>query len=200
MMRALVLDHQNDENVYEIGDQYLFGQQLMVCPVTTKGAQTRSVYLPEGEWYDWWTGKKYSGKQYVHVLTPLDSMPLFAKAGAIIPMQPFMNYVGEKAVDTITLDVFPGNGSFTLYEDDGESLNYQQGNFSTTTISVSGSKITIGKPEGTFKPTARNYLIKFRASAKPRSVTVNNWWYDEKEKVLYVPISSDNSKEIIINH
>lgn len=199
LMRALVLDYQHDVNVYEIGDQYLFGEQLMVCPVTTKGAQTRSVYLPEGEWYDYWTGKKYNGKQYVHVLTLLDSMPLFAKAGAIIPMQPFMNYVGEKAVDTITLDIFPGSGSFTLYDDDGESLNYQQGNFSTTEIKVAGSKITIGKPEGMFKPAARNYLIKLRASAKPQSVSQSNWWYNEKEKIIYIPVSGDKAKEITIN-
>lgn len=185
LMRALVFDYQNDENVYEIGDQYLFGQQLMVCPVTTKGAQTRSVYLPEGEWFDWWTGKKYSGKQYVHVLTPLDTMPLFAKAGAIIPMQPSMNYIGEKAVDTITLNIFPGSGSFTLYDDDGESLSYQQGNFSTTNITVSGTNVTIGKTEGKFTPPSRKYLIRLHTPVKPGSVSENSW-YNEKEKILYM--------------
>jgi alpha-glucosidase (family GH31 glycosyl hydrolase) len=133
LMKALVLNYQEDENVYEIGDQYLFGESLMVCPVTTKGAQTRTVYLPEGEWYDWWTGKKYPGKQYVHVVTPLDTLPVFAKAGAIIPLQPAMKYVGEKAVDVISLDIFPaGNSSFDLYEDDGQSLNYLQGQYSIT--------------------------------------------------------------------
>jgi alpha-glucosidase len=78
-MRALVFDYQDDQNVYEIGDQYLFGKDIMVCPVTTKGAQTRTVYLPQGEWFDYWTGKKYSGRQYIHVVTPLDTLPLFVK-------------------------------------------------------------------------------------------------------------------------
>lgn len=209
LMRALVLDYQDDANVYEIGDQYLFGKDLMVCPVTTKGAQTRTVYLPEGEWYDWWTGKKYTGKQYVHVVTPLDTLPIFAKAGAIIPMQPAMRYVDEKKIDTLTLDVFPGSGSFSLYEDDGESLSYQQKNFSTTFITSSarqdGFTINISKPEGRFVPAKHNFLIKLHAAAKPKSVLENsvavnavNWWFDEKAGLIYIRPVGYNSKVVEI--
>lgn len=212
-MRALVLDYQDDKNVYETGDQYLFGSDLMVCPVTTKGAQTRTVYLPEGEWYDWWTGKKYSGRQYVHVLTPLDTMPIFAKAGAVIPMQPAMNYVGEKPVEEITLDVFPGgNSSFELYEDDGESLGYQQQQYSTTKISGSGTakgfSLKIAKPDGKFIPATHRYRIILHGNEKPRQVLENgvlmnsDSWTFGKATGLEIRIKGTNSVtvEIVVNY
>ena len=133
LMSGLVIDYQDDGNVYDIGDQYMFGNNMMICPVTVKGAKTRSIYLPEGNWVDYWTGKEYTGKKYIHVVTPLDTIPIFVKAGAIIPMQPTMIYVGEKPVDVITVEIFPNkNSSFELYEDDGTSLQYQQGNFAIT--------------------------------------------------------------------
>ena len=211
LMQALVLNYQDDENVYEIGDQYLFGESLMVCPVTTKGAQTRTVYLPEGDWYDWWTGKKYKGRQYVHVVTPLDTLPIFAKAGAIIAMQPAMKYVGEKPVDTITLDIFPGaNSSFNLYEDDGRSLNYQQGQYCLTKIKASVSSerfhLRIEKPDGNFTPTKHHYLLKVHVhnNLKPgrvfeNGVELSGWAYIEKENVIFVTTTNDNSKNIDID-
>jgi alpha-glucosidase (family GH31 glycosyl hydrolase) len=206
LMQALVLNYQDDENVYEIGDQYLFGNDLMVCPVTTKGAQTRTVYLPEGEWYDWWTGKKYSGKQYIHVVTPLDSLPIFAKAGAIIPMQPAMKYVGEKPVDVITLDVFPGDSSsFELYEDDGTSLNYQQNEFALTKITSKrvAKRLTlkIEKPEGIFSSPGHAYLLRIHTAVKPRQVVENNtavtgWTFNAKENLALIKTTNDNSNTI----
>jgi alpha-glucosidase (family GH31 glycosyl hydrolase) len=212
LMRALVFDHQDDENVYEIGDQYMFGNNLMVCPVTTKGAQTRSVYLPEGEWYDWWTGKKYSGKQYVHVLTPLDTMPVFAKAGAIIPSQPSMNYVGEKKADVITLDVYPGKGgSFDFYEDDGQSLAYQKGHYSLTkmTSTNTGNNFTISiqQPRGSFSPARHRYLVRLHTEKAPRSILENglekktntDWWFSEKENVVFIFTAADNTKNSVLS-
>ena len=158
----------------------------MVCPVTTKGVQTRTVYLPAGEWYDWWTGKKYKGNSYVHVVTPLDIMPIFAKAGAIIPIQPAMNFVDEKKIDTLTLEVFPGTGSFELYEDDGKSLAYKNGDYSLTGINVQTkgniTSIKISQSEGKFIPSNHNYLVKLRSAEKPKQVLVNGatgkWSYE----------------------
>jgi len=206
LMRALVLDHQNDENVYEIGDQYLFGSDIMVCPVTTKGAQTRSIYLPEGEWFDWWTGKRYEGKQYIHVVTPLDTMPMFVKAGAIVPMQPAMNYVGEKKVEEITLQVYPGKpGLLNLYEDDGNSLAYQSGNFAITKVSSEQKGktqvISIAKPDGSFKPTQRRYIFNVISDVAPRNVSENgkplsegrHWQYDTKSKTLSLKTEGNSS-------
>lgn len=219
LMQALVLQYQEDENVYEIGDQYLFGNNMMICPVTTKGAQTRSVYLPEGHWYDYWTGKKYSGKQYVHVVTPLDTLPIFVKAGSILPMQPPMKFVGEKPVDQVTLDVFPGTGDFDLYEDDGTSLNYQKGGFSLTKISLesrpSSFVLTVEKPSGSFQPGEHSYLSKIRLDSAPKRVSENGrelkkmqgtsnlqqepgWYYNIIEKVLYIATTSTNRSHMQI--
>lgn len=98
----------------------------MVVPVASFTLQDFK-YLPEGSWFDYWTGKNYTGKRYIHVVTPLDTMPMFVKAGSIISCQPVMNYTGEKVVKQLTLEVYPGNGRFDLYEDDARSFAYQQG-------------------------------------------------------------------------
>jgi alpha-glucosidase len=207
IMRALVIGHQEDENVYEIGDQYMLGDNLMVCPVTTKGAQTRTVYLPKGEWFDYWTGRKITGAQYIHVVTPLDTIPLFAKAGAIIPMQPAMKYTGEKPVDTIELDIFPGNGSYDLYEDDGVSLDYQQGIFSITRMrskeESSSLQIAIDKPEGKFTPAGHGYKLRVHVGQQPARVVENgvelsDWRYDEEQKILFVAIKGNNRSNIVV--
>src|SRR5690606_5791361 len=108
LMRALVLEYQDDGNVYNISDQYLLGDALMVCPVVTKGAQTRVVYLPKGKWYDFYTNEMYEGGKHYNIVTPTDHLPLFVKAGSVIPRQPAMQFVDEKQPDIITLDIYPG--------------------------------------------------------------------------------------------
>ncbi|GGE46699.1 alpha-glucosidase (family GH31 glycosyl hydrolase) [Pedobacter psychrotolerans] len=222
MMRALVINHQDDENVYEIGDQYMFGDNLMVAPVTTKGAITRSVYLPEGTWFNYWTSEKYEGKSYHHVVAPLDTIPLFVKAGGIIPMQPKMTYAGEKPVDVITLDVFPyGESNCEIYEDDNLSANYKAGNFAITKINSSlnrsGLVLKIAKPVGAFKPTTHQYMAKihWNKAITPKEVFENNkkvtlvknvtrldintgWYYDGKDKVLWIKTEGNNEEEIIL--
>src|SRR5690606_32848627 len=107
LMRALVMDNQHDRNTYAIDDQYMFGSDLMVCPVTTKDAKTRIVYLPEGTWFDYWTGKAYEGKKYYNIVTPLDQLPIFVKAGGIIPMQEDIQYDNRQAWGDITFEIFP---------------------------------------------------------------------------------------------
>ncbi|MGB8190367.1 MAG: TIM-barrel domain-containing protein [Chitinophagaceae bacterium] len=218
LMKALVLDWQDDENVYNITDQYMFGDALMVCPVITKGASTRTVYLPAGEWYDYWTGKKYTGSRHVNVVSPLDTMPIFAKAGAIIPMQPGMKYMGEKKIDEITLDIFPGPAtSFDLYEDDGTSLAYQQGAYSITKISSSMNAqaftLNIMRPEGKFRSPSHYYSLKIHLPFEPAQITENGsavrrsatakyqkgeWHYDATNQLLYIKTNAQNERDIKI--
>lgn len=205
IMRGLVLDYQNDPNVYSIGDQYLFGSSMLVCPVTTKGAQTRTLYLPEGEWYDFWTGKKYQGKQYMNVVTPIERMPIYLKAGSIIPTQEVMNYIGEKPADPITVSIYPGgSSSYNLYDDDGRSLNYQNGEYALTLIETEERgnviQVTIHPPKGEFEVPERTYRIRTIMENAPASVAVgkkslkksespgNNmgWHYDEESNWLVV--------------
>lgn len=212
IMRALVLNNQDDPNTYTIADQYMFGDNLMVCPVTVKGAQTRTVYLPKGDWFDYWTGEKYTGKQYIHILTPLDKLPIFVKAGAIIPMQPEMQYVDEKKIDEITLDIWPGKESlFNLYEDDGLSLKYKDGDYAMTRITAlqgkDGYQISIDKPVGKFVPAKHSYILVIHSDRQPSQVYLNGnlysknlggsikregWEYNEKTKTVYIYAPADN--------
>lgn len=195
LMRALVLHHQYDVNVYDIADQYMLGSSLMVCPVTTKGAKTRTVYLPEGEWIDYHSGKKYQGKQYIQVVTPLHILPIFVKAGAIIPAQPAMAYVGERPVDTITLHLYPGNGSFALYDDDGKTMQYQQGRYCITqmqaTLANHQYTLTMSKPAGNYKPAASHYRWIVHAGGKKiQSIMVNG-------KAQAVPVVQPNHSYVV---
>jgi alpha-D-xyloside xylohydrolase len=128
MMRGLPLDFRTDPNVADIGDEFLFGPSLLVNPVTLPGAKTRSVYLPLGtEWLDFWTGEKLPGGQMVQADAPLETIPLYAKAGSIIPLGPVMQYVTETSEDPIEIRVYPGrDATFVLYEDEGTNYNYEK--------------------------------------------------------------------------
>ena len=195
LMRALVLDYQDDPNVYEITDQYLFGDSMMICPITTKGAQTRVVYLPEGEWTNYWTGETFKGKQYLNVLCPIEEMPIFIKSGAIIPSQEVQQFVGEKEIETITLDVYPGvDSKFYLYDDDGKSLDYQNGSFSLTKIELesnpNSTKISINIPKGNYKIENRNYLVKVHGSFSKTNVQAEN---SSEENITSFKISGNKN-------
>ena len=178
LMRALVLEYQEDPNTYNITDQYLLGESMLIAPVTTKGAKTRVVYLPEGEWINYWTGEKHEGKQHLNVVAPLDEMPIFIKAGAIIPSQEVVNYVGEKEIDEIMLDIYPEGASyFQLYSDDGESLDYQEGEFSITNIKSfddeSATKVVIHAPEGEYDVLPRTYVVNIHSEEEYEEVSIN---------------------------
>lgn len=220
LMRALVLHYQDDENVYTITDQYLLGENMMVCPVTTKGAQTRTIYLPEGNWVNYWTGETFSGRRYINVVAPLDTLPIFIRSGSIIPMQPVVNYVGEKPADVITLDIYPHAYAQTeLYEDDGKSLDYRQGVFAVSKIQCiaydNGYTINILQPEGGYTPTEHNYLVKLHVNYAPPSIEENGqpvvhatneqsiqhapgWFYDASQKIVWIHTAGNNRNSITI--
>ena len=128
LMRGLAMDFREDPHVFEIDDQFMFGPAIMVNPITAPKATFRKVYLPmDSNWYNFWTGKKYSGGQTLQVPSPIDEIPLFVKAGSILPMGPFIQYAAE-SVDPLELRVYPGaDGSFTLYEDENDTYNYEDG-------------------------------------------------------------------------
>jgi alpha-D-xyloside xylohydrolase len=134
-MRALAFDFRTDKHVYPIRDQYMYGPAFLVNPVTTAGARTRQVYLPSSGWVDFWTGKRLDGGQSVQADAPLDRMPLYVRAGSIVPMGPVMEYATERPADTIELRIYPGaNGQFTLYEDGNDGYQYERGAFATTSF------------------------------------------------------------------
>jgi alpha-D-xyloside xylohydrolase len=153
MMRPLVMDFQSDTNVFEIPDQYMFGPALMVCPVTTAGATNRNVYLPSGTtWYDFWTGQTNAGGQAISADATIDIMPIQVRAGSIIPFGPVIQYAMEDH-DPIELRVYRGaNGSFTLYNDEGDNYDYESGTYATTPITWNDSTqtLTIGARQGSY--------------------------------------------------
>jgi len=153
MMRGLVLDFQNDPKVYNIGDQYMFGPALLVNPVTQAGASTRDVYLPAGtNWTDFWTGETKEGGQTITANAPLETMPLYVRAGSILPYGPNVQSSADPA-DPIELRIYRGaDGAFTLYEDDGTTYDYEKGAYAMIPIAWNekDKKLTIGARKGSF--------------------------------------------------
>jgi len=165
MMRALVMDFAQDKQALDINNQYMFGKSILVCPVTkslySKNAKedfssikTTDLYLPKGvNWIDFWTGEKLIGGQTVSKETPLDIMPLYVKAGSILPLGPKVQYATEKKWDNLEMRVYPGaNGEFTLYEDENDNYNYEKGSYSTIEFKWNDAKktLTIDNRNGSF--------------------------------------------------
>jgi alpha-D-xyloside xylohydrolase len=154
-MRPLVVDFPKDPQALGISDQYLFGPAIMVTPVTAAGATRQSVYLPTiaGDWFDFWTGEGSPAGQRVDAAAPVETLPLFVRPGSIIPLGPFLQYSSEKPADPIELRVYPGaNGSFTLYEDEGDTYHYEKSRYATISIAWNDATRTleIGKRSGEF--------------------------------------------------
>jgi alpha-D-xyloside xylohydrolase len=154
MMRPLVMDFPKDAKARTLTDEYQFGPAFLVAPVTTPKARRRAVYLPAGaEWYDFWSGKPAAGGTTVDAPAPLDEMPLFVKAGAIVPVGPELQYIGEKPSDPTTLYIYQGaDGAFTIYEDSGVTYDYEKGAFSEIPLQWNNASktLTIGARKGTF--------------------------------------------------
>ena len=169
IIRALVMDFANDKDVLDINNQYMFGKSILVCPVTesmyTKmndsirvsdfsNTKSKEVYLPKGtDWYDFWTNEKFSGGQKINKPSPLDVMPLYIKAGSIIPIGPDVQYAEEKKWDNLELRVYTGaNGSFILYEDEFDNYNYESGAFTEIPVTWNNSSrvLTIGARKGSY--------------------------------------------------
>jgi alpha-D-xyloside xylohydrolase len=153
MMRGLVMDFRTDDKVLNISDQFMFGPAFLVNPIMSAGATSRSVYLPAGTWYNFWNGQTSTGGQSVTARAPKDTIPLFVRAGSIVPMGPYLQYANEKKADTIELRVYPGaNGSFGLYEDEGDNYNYENGKYSIIPITYTDNpkNVIIGARSGSF--------------------------------------------------
>jgi alpha-D-xyloside xylohydrolase len=154
MLRPLMMDFGDDTNALDVSDQFLFGPEIMVSPVTRSNAVTRSVYLPgRGDWYDFWTGRRVAGGQRIEAASPIETVPLFVRAGTILPLGPVVQYVSERAADPMELRIYRGaDGTFTLYEDQGDNYNYEKGVFATIplTWNEASGTLTIGGRNGKF--------------------------------------------------
>jgi alpha-D-xyloside xylohydrolase len=153
LMRALPLEFSSDPKTREISDQFLFGSALLINPVTTEDARQRSLYLPaRTDWIDFWTGKRLSGDQSITAEAPIDRIPIYAKAGSIIPFGP-VTQSASTTPDPIELRIYGGaDGDFTLYEDEGDNYDYEHGTYSLIPMhwDDKAEKLTIGDRRGSF--------------------------------------------------
>ena len=154
IMRPLVMDFRGDPAAADIGDQYMFGPAFLVSPVMQPQANTRNLYLPAGaSWTNFWTGETVAGGKRMDVASPEEQIPLFVRAGSIVPLGPDLQYAMEKPADPIELRVYRGaDGSFTLYEDEGDSYRYEKGAYATIPIkwNEANKALTIGDRAGEF--------------------------------------------------
>ncbi len=152
-MRGLVMDFRTDTRTATIGDQFMFGPVFLVSPVTDPDVNSRRVYLPKAKWYDFWSGASVEGPRTIDANAPLERLPLFVRAGSIVPMGPEKEWSNEKPEDPIELRVYRGaDGDFTLYEDENDGYNYEKGVCATIGFHWDDAKqtLTIGERKGEF--------------------------------------------------
>lgn len=189
-MRALFMDFADDKKVLDTNDQYLFGKSILVAPVLAPqytpedrnenapaadftATRSTDVYLPAGTlWHDFWTNERHQGGQTITRESRIDLIPLYVKAGSILPLGPDVQYVGEKNWDNLDIRVYPGaDGSFTLYEDEGDNYNYEKGQYSTIpfTWNEKQRKLTIGDRKGSFPGmlTERTFRLLLATPEQP---------------------------------
>jgi len=161
MMRSLWLHYPTDKQARGIGDEYLWGRDMLIAPVYEKGATSREVYLPAGKWYDWWTGKLKTGGRSVQRAVDLATMPIYVRAGAIVPVDPIRQHTGQKVDEPMTLKIYPGaNGNYTLYEDDGISLNYLEGDSAQTLIKWDDASKTLSIEPASKQTATRAFQVE----------------------------------------
>lgn len=174
-IRALMMDFPQDKEALDIADEYMFGKSILVSPITQRVTAKKS-YLPKGaDWYDFWTNEKFDGGQTVNKEAPLDIIPLYIKAGSILPIGPQVQYSSEKPWDNLEIRVYTGaDGSFCLYEDEFDNYNYEKGAYTEIPMTWNDKSrtLTIGARKGQYDGmlTNRSFTVKTQDG---KSKTVN---------------------------
>ncbi len=219
-LRPLYYDWPEAPEAYTSKNEYLFGEQMLVAPVVAaadkiSGLATEKVWLPQGEWIEWPTGKQLRGPVTVERSFSIEQVPVFVKAGAIVPMQPKMRYTGEKPVDPLIVNVWPlqpgSTSTYRVYEDSGNSVDYQHGVYACTPIKAAQQddtlRVEIGPAEGTYPgmPQTRGYELRLPADWPPASVIVNGapvakagvtgeggWRFEGNTLTTVIPVASSS--------
>lgn len=225
LVRPMLMEFEKDENTWGMDSQFMSGQSFLVAPVMD-GELKKSVYLPEGDWYDYNGNTVYGGNRSIEYDAPIDLLPVLVKAGSIIPMRDVVQYIGEKEMDTLYLDIFPtisdGDYSFINYEDDGETDKFTSGEYATTKFSGSTRKnthsVTVEARQGNYKEIAdRDYILQFHildsdfvsaevngkkvekvSSVDGLSSVNDGYYFDKPTGVVYVK-THDTAKEITVS-
>jgi len=208
ILRPLYLEYPQLEEAYRHPHEYFFGEQLLVAPIVHPGGE-QEIYLPPGDWRDFFTGKRYQGGTTLSAHYRVDETPVFVREGAIVPEQAASEYSDAMPLDRLVLNVYgAGNGTFDLYEDNGVSLDYEQQHAHTTLAHSSGDdgveRLVIDPTRGTYpgQPQARSYQLRIHTDAKPSSVSVNGrdaggLTWDAQQSVAVVALPSGSIHERI---
>ncbi len=177
MIKSLSLLYHNDEDTRNREEEFLFGDSILVCPISEKGASSRFMYLPEGKWVNYWTDEVVEGKREIKVEAPLEKIPLFIKAGAIITMQPKMQYVDEFEPEALTLHIFAGDETetSTLYEDDGHTKDFERGMNTIRTFEqhkIDNSHIISQEVAGDYQTAYKHFEVVAHALTQPPSAII----------------------------
>ncbi len=175
LMRALWLHYPHDSKAVALSDEYLWGNDLLVAPVTQPGATSKQVYLPEGTWYDFWTGERTDGGKTVERPVDLATMPVYVRAGAVLPLGPVKQYVTQNSDQPLTLRVHPGaSGESFLYADDGESFAYERGEFMRLRVEWNDGdrQLSLTLVPGSKKvwPGFNNIQVELPKGGEPKSI------------------------------
>jgi alpha-glucosidase (family GH31 glycosyl hydrolase) len=213
LMRAMVLENQNDTMSYNAYGQYLLGKELLYAPFWKDDQLEREIYLPAGEWIDFWNGNRYKGSQKIQYKTnSVNVVPIFVRKGAIIPQAPKEQLFMDQNTEYLEIHFYPyGISSFTLYEDDGISYDYEQGRFAKTLIKCieKNGEIELIKqiPAGNYTLPTRKLALVIKNQKNPISVKHNNislkkidkqnylkekgFYYDDQDKSIYISLGED---------
>ncbi|AQT69618.1 Alpha-xylosidase [Anaerohalosphaera lusitana] len=233
IVRGMIWNYPEDKKTWDKTTQYqyMLGDWMVIAPVYTsmnvsKGWRKEDIYLPDGQWIDYWDGRRIEGPKTIDAYpVTLEKLPVIVKAGAIIPMYPEMLYTGQKAYDPLTFDIYPyGESSFEMYEDDGKTREYQNGEFATQLIEVKAPKgvagdveVTVGPSVGQFdgKLDSRVYQFTIHSEVKPDSITVDGeevleltepkaydsarqaWYYDAEDRrgIVHIRLARRSTDE-----
>jgi alpha-glucosidase len=195
VLRPPLYHFPDDPDTYQLHDQPMLGPWLMAAPVYQPGRRHRHVYLPAGRWHDWWTDALIDGPTHILADAPLERMPLYVRAGAIIPSGPELRHTAERPLDPLTLDLFPGDGSFTLYEDDGTSFGYAEGLFCTTSYQLHAEadrlSFLIGARTGIYTPPRRKMVLHVHAISERAAAQHPGAAYDRRRRLLTLRLEDD---------
>jgi alpha-glucosidase/alpha-D-xyloside xylohydrolase len=176
IIRSLWLHYPDDPAAIARGDEFLWGRDILVAPVVERGAASRRLYLPRGAWFDFWTNERTEGGREIDRLVDLETMPLYVRAGAIVPIGPLRQYTDEPVNAPTTLTIYPGaDGRFALYDDDGKSFNYRKGEWLGIAMEWRDKdrRLALSLAPGSkmLSTAARSFDVKLAGSTNVRSVT-----------------------------
>jgi alpha-glucosidase len=211
LMRPMFLEFPAEAQLTTNETEFMFGDAFLVAPKLTDRLDPVTVALPGGDWFDYWTGRALKGGREIDVKAALDLLPLYVRAGSIIPEQPVIQHVGETPQGPMRLHVFPGpNCHGSIYADDGETLAYKRGEFQRTaltcTVTGNGVNLNVAAPQGTFVPWWKSFEVSIHgATAAPRTVSVDgkassDWKFDAPSGTVSLAVPAGRAAFIAVRY